>query len=200
MWLAIWTLCHSWPSQVIRKSIYSPRRAHRKSMENGHDPRMPLLRSKSGDIHSNSMRLVVIILWCCLAFQCQGIPAGSLSQLSPSNVDCQDGQFYNSSGTSFNASCNVEWGGNDLQVTFVTNFSSCIDQCSAWNSERSPDDIERCVGVAWCREKYGPDQSTRTCYLKWSMPTGEGKENSDIDSAQLQLETVTVDCTKEIRY
>ena len=130
------------------------------------------------------MYLIVITFCFCLVSRSQGIPTDPPSKLSNSN-SCQNGQIYNSSGTSFNTSCNAAWWGNDLQVIFASDFLSCIDGCSAWNNELAPNDLGRCVGVAWCRNKYGPNPSTKTCYLKWSMPAGQGTINTDIDSAQV---------------
>jgi len=141
------------------------------------------------------MYIFGVPLMCSFTFGFRGSLAASLSAANAeNNLVCQNGQVYDSSGTSFNTTCNAEWRGNDLQVMFATDFFSCIDECSAWNNGRPADDIERCAGVAWARDQYSPPAypNTNACYLKWSMPAGHGQYNSVIDSAQVLNNSPTV--------
>ena len=83
--------------------------------------------------------------------------------------------------------------GNDLRITYTSDFISCINACAAWNAKSTAVDFGECVGVSWVYGNYGPDGTAggSECFFKWRMK-GNGVQTSTADSARLQVQSPTV--------
>lgn len=73
-------------------------------------------------------------------------------------------------GITFDILCDTDFGSstgnNALQISYTTDFPTCINACVTWNKMRS----QKCVGVTW-EEAYGPlgVDGGRECRYFWTL-------------------------------
>jgi hypothetical protein len=84
-------------------------------------------------------------------------------------------------GLTFDIQCNTSYINTQfLDVTYTTNFSTCIDACVKW------DESIPCVGVQWDHETVSYQGNTYLCYLLWDTSANTTQHDPQIDSARLR--------------
>lgn len=105
--------------------------------------------------------------------------------------------YTTSDGTTFDLQCNTSYTNTQfLDITYTTNFSSCMEACVKW------DEAVPCVGVQWDHETLSYQGNNYLCYLLWDM-SGNSTEEDQIDSAKIRTASpvfppLHADCRKTI--
>lgn len=108
--------------------------------------------------------------------------------LTKRSVGCSEinGTMYIVGSSVFDVYCDTAgWSnGYNLQIIYTVDFPSCINGCAAY---------EKCVGVRWVYEQYGPTgvAGGSECFFLWAMP-GNGSISVGEDSARLQSDASVI--------